>query len=355
MFGNKRAGWLGVDWGTRAIKLACLERTPQGYRFTRKAIVRRTMDPGITGESELMDPGRWNCDDFPSGLVRERWFAKRQAACVLPMHLADFRTLDLPVAEPQVRRAMAAGELADALEETPGERIFDLWDPPPGAGNRTGSFVQVLSLPQSLATRVAECLARSGLDCEVLDGLPFTLARALDLAEGPTESGRIALDWGYCGATICVLRGATPIYSRLLRGCGLFQLASAVGASLGVNVSEAEDILVKCGLPGDSVGMEVDDEVRELTAQVVADPLRQLVEQIDKTLLYVENEWPGVHSDRIWLFGGAATIPNLARQLAEKIGLDVVPWRLGGSGRNEDPSEVLFASAAALSALAWNR
>lgn len=355
MFSSKKMGWLGVDWGTRAIKLACLERMGNGYRFARTAIVRRSIDAEIAGDADLVASGHWNCDDFPSGLVRERWFSKRPAACVLPMHVADFRTLDLPGAEPQVRRAMAAGELADALEETLGDRICDVWDAPPGATNRSGSLAQVFSIPQSLAMNVASALATSGLDCEVLDGLPFTLSRAMDLAEGPSPSSRIALDWGYCGATICAVRDQTPIYSRQLRGSGISRMALAVSGALGVSVNEGEELLVECGLPGDVGDSEASAEVRDLMAQVLADPIRQLVEQIDKTLTYVENEWQGTFSDRLWLFGGAATIPNLAAHLSEKIGLHVQPWRLGGGEDAGDATEALFGSAAALSALAWNR
>lgn len=348
LWGTPRRGWLGMDWGTRVIKLARLEREGSGYRFAHKASVRRV---GPATESLDGDPSLWSVEDFPIGLVREGPLRSSKASCLLPAYLTDARSFDLPAVEPAMRRSIIEGELIDAFGERAQERIFDFWET---SGPKQQARMEVISVEERVVGEVAAAIDRAGPTCEVIDSLPLVLGRAIELCIGRHVKPQIALDWGYTGATLCVYREGQPIYSRLLRGCGVHLLARGLGETLGVSTAEAEELLIDPGLPSRSAT----SELQELTAQVVNESIQNLLEQVNKTLGYVDSEWPGVVGEDFWLFGGGGTIGNIGEYLAEKVGLDVRPWTLAREEKGRSAAErtdVLFAPAAALSALAWEK
>lgn len=353
MIGTSRTGWVGVDWGTRAIKLACLEFDGSQYRLTRRAVLRRAAPSGAPVDDSSGQIS-WTSDDFPSGLIRERWFRRRRAACVLPMHLSDMRALEIPQAELAVQRAMAEGEIADALGEAGGNRVFDLWEAPSGVSHRNAPSIQVYSTPESVAYSAADALARAGLECEILDGLPFVLGRAIELADPSAPAARAALDWGFSGAAVCFYLEGNPIYSRQLKDCGVGRMSAAMAKSLGVSLVEAEEVLHEHGLPHGRPGAGENYDLQQLASQVLAEPIQALLEQLNKTLNYVQSEWPQCSPSDLWLFGGAAAIRNLAGVLAEGVGMEVRTWKLPTS-EPTDSLDPLFGPAAALSVLAWRR
>jgi Tfp pilus assembly PilM family ATPase len=337
-------GWLGIDWGTRTIKFAQLERTSAGMRLARKVLVRRSCP--LVGEEPSL--AQWTCDDFPMGILREGLFHRQGAACLLPSYLADVRQFDLPETDAGTIGTLVMGELADVFGEQVSERVFDHWECSSTRQNRGSKHVQVLSLPQSLALEIAQTVSKAGVVCQAIDGLPFALARAIELADGPSDRPKVTLDWGYTGANVCVLRGFTPLYTRTLRDCGLRRLAAALAENLSISDIEVEELLSTSGLPGTSST----SEVQELTAEVAGDTIRVLTAQLEKTLAYVDNEWPGTVTEELWLFGGASGVRHIADYLTDKTGFRVRTWQLPGS-TEEASLDAPFGLAAAMSSLAW--
>jgi type IV pilus assembly protein PilM len=343
VFGRKSAGWLGIDWGSRTIKLASLVRTESGLRFDRKIIIRCPVEPSMKADGRLA----FRESDFPTALVKESRSRLSRAACVLPMSLADLRTLPIPDVDEYSRRRMIEGEIQDIFADEPASRVVDYWDAIPGASHRSGPLVHVFSMNEAVALRVAQTVSRSGPTCEVIDALPLAMGRAIQWVDRRQDSPHLALDWGYTSATLTAFRGGKPLYSRSLRDCGLSRVAKALAETLGVSIIDAEQLLAERGLPG----KESTSELQELTGQVIADVVQALIEQLETTLSYIEVEWPGTLVDGLWLFGGGASIRNMPFHLSEKTGLVVKSWSLPDS---DDPQgEGAFGVAAALSALAW--
>lgn len=342
---NRKASWLGIDWGTRTIKFAILDRIGTEFKFRKQSIVRRDVPAGSASGTDVEC---WTPKNFPAGIVREGRFRVGRAACLLPSYLEDLRTLDIPEGTLTVRQAIAAGELADTLHEEVGERVLDLWTPAVPPASRVAAGTNVWSLPSPVALEVANAIGASGVDTEVMDSLPFVIGRAIELAAGPNSRTHVALDWGYTGANLCVLRGAQPVFCRSIRGTGVVRLAHALADSLGVTAEEAEELLTKTGLPGRSTT----SELQELTAEVLGDAIRELVAQIDRTLSYVESEWPSLELQELWLFGGGSTIPNIADSMNDRLGLKTRFWSLKG-GSDQPAEDGLFAFAAALSMLGY--
>jgi Tfp pilus assembly PilM family ATPase len=207
-------------------------------------------------------------------------------------------------------------------------------------------------------------IAQAGLSCEVLDGAPLALARAVQLASGSgflDQKGPVGLlDWGYRGATFGMATDGRPTFVRFLRGCGISDFVERVQKTLELTLEESESLLVSHGLPCRDQIEESLLEVQEVIAKAGKPVIDELIDQITKSLSFLKAESPDDLSklpERVWLFGGGATIRNVSTVLAQKVGLPFQTWKLPFDSVDENrrehcPAEML-GSAAALSMLAW--
>jgi Tfp pilus assembly PilM family ATPase len=249
---SRRKGWIGIDLGSRTIKLAQAERAGTSIRVAASAVTQRSGESGQTQHPDAQDCD-WHANDVLAALSLDAGFAGRRVACVLPMHVTDLHVVTVPPGGEGERRAMISHELASICSNDRQEREFDFWEPESrAAGDASASDnVNVLSVPRELAWRTVRSLSGAGLHCEVMDGLPFALARAMDLACGPGERAPVAaVDWGYTSGTFCVVSQRRPQFTRHLRDCGFGLLVDKVGQALGLSQNEAVQVLTDYGLPG---------------------------------------------------------------------------------------------------------
>jgi Tfp pilus assembly PilM family ATPase len=147
------------------------------------------------------------------------------------------------------------------------------------------------------------------------------------------------------------------VFTRHLRDCGYSTLPASVTEGLGLPVEDAERLLATHGLCDPAKPDDPLRDVQEVLTDVTAEALGKMVSRLDKTLAYPELHRSRLLPERIWLFGGGATVRNLPAVLSARIGLPVEAWRLpwGDSPAvtgSLPPMEIL-GTAAALSALAW--
>lgn len=360
---TRQKGWIGVDLGTWAVKIAQVERTGPRFRLVAAGIVVRSngdsdAPPGETNPPAAnADRGRL-ADTAWAQRARQllqRSFSGRKAACMLPMDCGELRPMNLPPGSPPERRAMIATELLEmAAAETP-NRIFDYWDTRAAdtAANSNLENVNVLCLAEEDATGAAAVLDRLGLRVEAIDGLPTVLARAVQMREAEAGGPVAAVDWGARNATLCLVEQGTAVYTRQLRDCGFAALPQAVQRALGLSPGDAQQLLRTYGVVDPSKGPDPWTEVRQVLTDIVAEPVAALVAEIQRTLAYPELHRASLLPHRLWLFGGGATVRNIAPYLAARIGLPVEPWHLDGPETSGAVPEALLGPAASLSALAW--
>jgi actin-like ATPase involved in cell morphogenesis len=96
-------------------------------------------------------------------------------------------------------------------------------------------------------------------------------------------------------------------------------------------------------------------EVQDVLTDIVAAPLAEIVAELNKTLAYPELHRSRLVPQMLWLFGGGATVRNIAEHLSSKTGLPARVWGLAARGDAQlvTAAPALFGPAAALSALAW--
>jgi type IV pilus assembly protein PilM len=360
---SRSTGWIGVDIGAGAIKLAQLDRRGNHWHLSKTAFV------------PWPEPGRLTMQTVANGrlagLIRQAlsssgFFQGRQAACVLSPAAGELMTLEVPAAPEPELRDMICQELAahrDGASEGTGDDLeFDYWNAHPSVATSEEGFValNVLGVPRDLAEQTGAELYSAGLTLRELDGTPFTLARALSLAIGDMpQSGSVAmLDWGHAGAMFTVIADGQPIFARSLRNCGCAGISQAVAAALSLSDKEAWHLLTTCGVPSESSRGSTQHDLQEFVADLLRGPVDEILAELTKTLAFLKHQSPDLAPLQVWLTGGGATVRNIAEHLEAGLGVAVRNWRPAtdetAHAFTRDghtlPVE-LFANAAALSLL----
>jgi Tfp pilus assembly PilM family ATPase len=159
------------------------------------------------------------------------------------------------------------------------------------------------------------------------------------------------LDWGHSVATLTVVHLGQPFIARALKHCGMQRIVHGVRQQLKLSAAEAEAILTTYGVSAALHGAGKQTELQSLLTNVAASATRDLVEEIQETLSFMKMQFPEQIPAHLCMVGGGASIRNMDLLLQQQLGLPVSNWTLRGSP-SESVSPV-FATAAALSALAW--
>lgn len=382
MIARRKQGWIGIDFGTKVVKVAQLARAEGALCWQRVILPRSPAAGGLACTGQ----------ELREALEVHGGFRGRIAACALPMSATELRAIAMPPGSETERRAMIAQELeAAATSDEP--RQFDFWQA--GAAGSSGSEqdgVQVLSVPSAKVAELTDLLATAGLECAVLDGLPCALARAVPLSSAPAAEGPLAaVDWGHDNASLTIVEGGRAQFARPLRDCGAGSLFQEVSRVLGLDEAEAIELLTRFGLPAADEAPLEEQEIREVIADVVGAHVQRMVDELTRTFAFFRLQRQALQPRRACLFGAGATVKNAAEFLAARLELPCQVWRLWcgrparlgesrrdayttsrrdgcfrDSGRDsqrisgrdahttsEAAGEEMFGPAAALSALAW--
>lgn len=347
-------GWIGIDLGTRSLKLAQVERTGAGLKLRAAAAVPRAAPsaPDDVGCRPAQDIAA----EVETALVAASYAAGRDAACAISTYWCRPKMITLAAGSDAECRAQIAAEMESAGEDFQ-RQCFDYWLTGLSAVNVEAGHENAVAvmLDERAATEIAGAIAGARLSCRILDSIPTALARALRLATGEDDAAPAAiLDWGYSQATISAVVGQRVALVRRLRGCGFVAVLQKAAAALGLDVEEVEQLLV----------LSANREIHNSAAARLADalnliarqPLENLVDELQRTLRFLRSHMRQAVPQRLWLFGGGAVWRDAAAFLAPRIGIPVEKWdffRAGIETPGETPRAELFGPAAALSCLAW--
>jgi Tfp pilus assembly PilM family ATPase len=348
-------GWIGIDVGKTRLKIVQLAQAGGGVRIAGSAVADREGSELSEGAvtTGIGDIGR----QVMSAIRETGTWTGRRVACMLPMSLTDVRILKIPASGPSERRSLVAQELLATCDRAD-DQVFDTWLCPPAGGedNFDVQDVGVVSVARQHVERILGELARAGLRCEVLDGPPLVMARAVRLmGRGLGEKVVAAIDWGYDSGIFCAVRGGLPVYTRHLRHCGLAQLIRAVREALKLQVTEAFEVLEKHGLPDPNRDLRNATQLQEALAEITAEPLGEFVEQLKRTISYLQNQQLFAAPRELVLMGDGAGLRNIACHLSNAVSMPVFTWHLPDGGDQPGTSQMerseILAGAAALSNL----
>ncbi len=355
---RSRTGWIGIDVGSHSVKIAQLE-----ISGGQKQIAEAVVIPIPKSEVSTVDVLRngWLARTLRDELSHRHGFKGRKVACGLSMSVTEFRSMNIPPGSIAERREMIAQELSESGDFSSAAIEFDFWDGycNPADVSSSEAPVNVLSVPIDVATQLAQAIQGAVLHCQVLDGGPFALARSIELMGHEVAAGQpvAVLDWGHRGAHLALIVNGQPVFSRLLKDCGVGALVVAVRRELGLSMEEAHQLLSTCGVPNPLSDRAEHTELQELVDDYSGELFDHLLGELEKTLSYLRMQRAELIPAELWLIGGGATIRNVEAKLCFEMGMPVKRWQphcrpSASIGLESNPVE-LFAQAAALSELGW--
>ena len=309
---NNPTTLIGVDISSTAVKLLQLSRTGDRYRVEHYAV--EPLPPNSVVEKNVVEIDQV-ADAIRRAVDRSGSKTKFAAAAVagssvitklIPMP-ADLSEDEL---EAQVELE-AANYIPYPIEEV--NIDFNALGPMPGAPEMQ-QILLVAARAEDVGTRQS-ALEIAGLKAQVMDVEAFAIENAFALMQPSLKippGGLVALvDVGASMTTLNILRDGRSLYARE-QVFGGRQLTEEIMRRYGLTYEEAGRAKRLGGLP-ESYEYEVLEPFRETLAQQVSRLLQ---------FYYASSEYNRV--DQIVLSGGCASIPGIAQQVEEQLGVSTV-------------------------------
>lgn len=349
---------VGIDIGCHSVKIVQLEA---GFGTLRPRVCRI-----VPHASPLTPSDPFRCLDEIERTLERAWSSRNRwwplpAACTLSMNLMTFRTLEIPLAEnepnsgPEWRDAFLA-----ETEAGPGSWIVEGWATQAELPTRGGRSYALLGIDEEFATAISTKLWGCGLDCQVLDGLPFAMARAV---AGTVHGGPVAvIDWGDSAMTLTVVVEGRPCFTRVLRDCELRLLTAAVMKSLNLESDQCRQLMEAYGFGKSAGGVEASD-MSAVLAEISAPYLNVLSEELRRTWLFLQH-LQGQTPTRVILMGGGATLKMCTSHIRAAMPVPIEVWSMPHSssagtasttGAMTESASAPFGPALALASLMRSR
>jgi len=338
--------WLGIDIGAASIKLAQVARSRDHWTLLVSHLI--PAGPEFIDRSGL-DRGLL-LQIFRERLSRMARPAARDAACVLSAGLIALNTFELPPGSIAETRQMISAELAGLGEVDTEFGSFENAGPPGSSGMLQHT---VVSLPTATATVITENLWELGYACQAIDGLPCIHARAACLAErGPSAETIGVLDWGATTPMLTIVNRGRPVFTRVLRDCGLNAGFQSTAARIQFETDELHELLLTSG-KSNAFGPLVTARAGEILRDLGDRCLQRLDPELQRTMRFLRRQGKELVPGRILLIGGGALLPGIDERLSEVVQIPTSIWRLPGRTDEArlDRMQAVFASAISVSTL----
>ncbi len=309
---NSPTALIGVDISSTAVKLLQLARTGDRYRVEHYAVeplpANAVVDKAVVEIDQVADAIR--------RAVERSGTRSRNAAAAVAGSAVITKLIPMPadLSEDELEAQVeleAANYIPYPIDEV--NIDFDVAGPMPGAAEMQ-QVLLVAARSEDVGTRQS-ALELGGLDAKVMDVEAFAIENAFELmrpALNLPAGGLVALvDIGASTTNLNILREGRSLYSRE-QAFGGRQLTEEIMRRYGLTYEEAGRAKRVGGLP-ESYEYEVLEPFRETLAQQVSRLLQ---------FYYASSEYNRV--DQIVLSGGCASIPGVAAQVEEQLGVSTV-------------------------------
>lgn len=314
---------VGLDPGAFSMRAVELTKSGSTHVVSRKLHVQK-MNPAVEGAVETDE-------NAVTGLVvgiRQAGFHGRTVLASLNAPDVDCFMLELPQTASADRADMVQLELErlmakDAAVET------DHWVLP-ATEVTSPDVIGVAACHDTVMRFLASC-HDGGMRCTRIDAAPCALTRfgcALNAWRDEELWGILDLGFRQTRLTLCL--EATPILVRAA-GCGGDAWTQLIAESLSVSPKTAEIHKRESGIAAISTGESSEfslpgrAELPSMLLGILRSSLNELATEIKRSYDYTLSCYPGRTAAGLVLVGGGASLPNLARFLADALGIDVRP------------------------------
>lgn len=306
LFGNKNAGWVGVDIGSSSVKLVSLSQQGHDYQVDSYAVVSlppsAVVDGSVENQGEVSDAIERGLKICGNKLKHAVVAVPSSAVITKKLEISNaFSDLEL---EEQVK-IEADQFIPYALDEV----ALDFEVVGPVENHPILNEILLVACRRDDVANREEAVNGADLQCEIVDVDTFAMERLLPLLGEFGPDALVGLvDIGASTLTLNVFRGGNIIYNRE-QAFGGNELTNAIHQQYGIEVNEVEQKLRTGSL---------DEEIVEMLVM----PFRQsVIQQVSRALQFFYSSGAQNQLSSLYIAGGTASIEGLAELMQEDIGV----------------------------------
>lgn len=331
---------IGLDVGSTSIRAVEATRTkdrPQVTNFGYALLPAGAVVGGVVKDDRAVTAALrhlWTTQGFASKSVTLG--VSHQQVIVREIEVSNLPAKDMKQSLPfQVR---------DVLPLPVEEALLDFY-PLENPGKAETVKGLLIAAPKDAVINTVRAIERAGLQVAHVDLACFAALRA---AAHLAEDVEAVVDIGASGTNIVIHLDGVPQMVRSVPRGGT-EITTMMATRLGLSTADAEALKCRVGLGHDDTAVDGGEG-----AEVVAEALRPLVNEIRSSFNYFASAHPEQRVQRLALVGGASLLPGLTDRLTDQLGVPVFlsdPLQRITDGRKSGRHDTLsrFRSAAAVS------
>ena len=307
-----RRTFIGLDIGGHDVKAVQSLRTRRGWKLAACARFPRSKADAPVSSEEL--------SEVMAVLHRQGFIGNKVAVAASSEKLLS-GVLELPARRPDVpMEQIARAEFGRIHKCDVATAEFSWWELPAPARAGKATNVMAIALQHADARQQLEIFDRAGVTVGALDTASSALGRTC-LALAPAAGALAALDFGWRGATLVLVRNGMVAYERRISTGGLSSLHATLGSRLGLDAAAVEQVIQQVGLSGDVKAES--SEIALAARPLMTAHLDEIVQEVRKTLGYAQHQYPDAPVQLMFLAGGGACISGIVQHFQTALEIEV--------------------------------
>lgn len=318
---------IGLDIGSRAIKLVELEKTRTGIRIVRAGI---RLIPYHEKESE---PERFeNVTKILSEFLKELKLQPKNLNLSVSGQSVFIRTIRVIALGREKLHQHIRFEAEQQIPFALAEILWDYYIMGQGKKGRkedrkSGEWKVILAaIKRNLVNRQLELVQKAGTGSELIDVGPIALYNCASLLEPELLEQTVAMVDIGAKATNLVMTASGDVWVRSFP-LGSDRLTQMIQEGLHLDFNEAEVFKQR-------VGLEVsNDPVEKQSAEVIQSSLGDLIAEIERSLEYYSTQTGSsgaqerLKIQKVLLSGGGALLKGIVPFFQSKLGISIELWK----------------------------
>jgi len=185
--------------------------------------------------------------------------------------------------------------------------------------DKTKEEILLTSVPNGYIENRLAMLESIGLNVIAFEPDNLALARSLASLDSKTQ---LILDIGKMSSDLVIVTSGVPHLTRSIP-TGIATIVRSTAENMNIDAQQANQLIFKFGMNKDKLEGQV--------FQAVSGAIEQLYTEIEKSIKFYQTRYANTKIDTIIVSGGAAAIPELPINLANKFGINV---EVGNAWRN---------------------
>ncbi len=326
-FGKKKIRIIGLDVGSRTLKVAELADTKQGHSLKKFGML--DIEPGLIEDGSIKNPDA--VADAIRKLFKMYKIKEPNVALSIGGYSIIVKTITLEAMEEERLNEQIHAEAESYIPFDVSDVNLDFQVLGENLENPKQLDVLLVAAKKEIVNDYASLIQMAGMNPCIMDVDAFALQNIYE-ANYDTEEGNVALiDIGASKTTLNILKGNISVLIRdVTLGCG--QITQQIVANADCSVEEAEQMFHQTD--PESIPPK---ELIEIVAGVIADWCTEIRRALD----FFYSTYPGDHIQKIILSGGGANIKDFRDLLADETSSEVEiinPFAGFAVGNEFDPS-----------------